>query len=317
MFSLMKKQFFTLVMMLAIVVLAGTSAMAQDGTLASPLFQINNSAHTFSVTAIAGTSYDWDVFHADNTDASADVTSVSGSTSNTYGHTWGVGATGTYYVQVTQTSATGGCTTVRRVYVTVVKFDVLVYVSDNAGLNLETATPYETCGAGTTANYGDIGTIPAATAFGQTYANTLSSFTGNATYRSHAYVGFKITWDVVAGFTPPAIDHISYVANVTSAPASDFVSIGGVASASNASVTESAGSGTTTFYSTLLYNARWSQDITLSVEAHDVTLYNATNGVIGTEYSVNVTANGTATQNTTDNQIILSAPATSVITVAP
>ena len=137
MFCLMKKQVFTLMMVLALVVLAGTSAWAQTGvgTAATPQFQFPGAQKVFSVTD-GGNTYAWTVFDATDANVTANTTHVessSGAATNQFTMKWAETASGSYTIRLSDTDA-GSCVTQRWFYVTVANFDVNVYACTSAGV---------------------------------------------------------------------------------------------------------------------------------------------------------------------------------------
>jgi len=130
MFSLMKKQLFSLVMMLALIVMAGTSAFAQDGlTVATAYWHMPGSTHHVSVTNHAGFTYAWGITMA-NCDGSAgaavaDGTGIAGA-GNTATITYSDDAAGVYRITVTETDGDGGCNTIRQFYTAVMNVNVVV-----------------------------------------------------------------------------------------------------------------------------------------------------------------------------------------------
>lgn len=317
----MKKQLFSLVMMLALIVIAGTSAWAQpsNGTAALPYWHVNGSTHILSVVAVGSNTYAW------TTDAlPADVT-MGATNSNSLTITWSETAAGAFYFDVTETEpAPSTCAvTVRRVYVSVLAFDIYAYFSTNAGVDIEGTAPMADCGAGTTVTYGDIPGV----AFSQTVniegsgtAGDLSTQTGTVP-RTQRYMSLALAWATppTGTFTPPAYASIrfDYTISLTDVGGT-FVSFNGAAGVGGTTSVDGSG---VLWTIPILYNAKWGvPDATMAVTITNATLFtNAGAGgpALGTERNNNETANGTASpaQNTTDIQTIYSAPATTVITV--
>lgn len=144
-------------MVLAMVILAGTSAWAQ--TEADPDLHFPGAQKTFSISASAGAT-SWAVLTYDATGPSTGATSAAdcapqaqaaGATADDseFTITWAETASGTYIIRCTDTDA-DGCTTVRDYYVTVANFDVYVYACDAAGDRISAAAPLSddmsTCG---------------------------------------------------------------------------------------------------------------------------------------------------------------------------
>jgi hypothetical protein len=143
-FSLMKKQLFSLVMLLAIMVFAGTSAWAQTGYgVSTAVWHIPGSTHSVTVDAShTGTTYAW-VVESINCDSTVKatpspvpvITAASAST-HTAVFTYPADASGMYRFRVTeQTTGTGdaGCSTIREFYTAVMNVDVTVVASNEDG----------------------------------------------------------------------------------------------------------------------------------------------------------------------------------------
>ena len=331
--SLMKKQLFSLMMAFALVVGLSVSALAQTGAPTDPFFHVTNSEHSFEITntPAVGSTVTWGAYLSDGTQVDADTDHISSwavaGDNLSVDLTWATSASGLYYIQVTEATSES-CTTIRRAFVYILSFDVLVYVSDEDGNNLEGADPYSECGEGTVANYGDLPELNGNRAFGQevniegsgAVDGVLTDQTGTTT-QSERFISLEIIWDAPAGFTsifsPPAISYITYSATVTTNQAAGFNSIGDVTALTGTVTETTAQTGNLIFTSSILYDVRWGLDQEITVQALDVTLFDASDVRLGTELDTNETANGTADpeQNTTDMQIILGAPATSVIGV--
>jgi hypothetical protein len=330
MFSLMKKQLFSLVMMLALVVLAGTSAWAQTGQQDDPFWHVNGSTHTLTVTANANSTFSWTA-----SDPAA-LTAFTGTNTNVATITWSEDANGVYYFDVVETLTGAGfqaCqTTTRRVYVAVLDFDAYVFFSDNSGANIEANGALMTaCGEGTTSNYGDVGP---GTAFSQEVvipgnavgsAGDLSVQEG-ANPQTQRYVSVSIHWDTApVGQTFVAPDILSigfdYSINLTDADGT-FVSFNNVATATSGTTVVDGGAGSLLYTIPLVYDVQWGiDDVETQVTLTNVTLYGGNNGtgtVLGVERNANESAYPNAAdprQNTSAVQTIQSAPATSVISV--
>jgi hypothetical protein len=325
MFSLMKKQLFSLVMMLAIVVLASTSAWAQpNGTATNPFWHVNNSTHTLTVTANASSSFSWVA-----SDPTA-LSSFTGDNTNSATITWDEDAAGIYYFDVTETDNTNACEqTIRRVYIGVLAFDIYAYFSDNAGGDIEGTGAMAGCSEGTVANYGDIGP---GDAFSQVVniessgtAGDLSTQTGTSP-RSVRYIALDLTWATpsTGTFTAPTVGSIQfdYALTLTDAEGT-FHTFNGVAASTGNTFVD--GDGTSPWVIPIEYDVEWgAADVTTAVTVTNCTLYSLAGGSttpltvrLGTELNTNEAANGGTDpdQNTTDVQTIWSAPATSVITV--
>ena len=247
MFSLMKKQFFTLVMMLAIVVLASTSAMAQNNTATSRQIMITGSTHTFTVTPVGTNTVEWLVYKeaAPGGEATtADVVSYARGSSASYAVNWAESASGNYYIEATETRQNTGlgqncANTVRRYYVTVYDFDVEAYISDINGGKITGTDDLADCGQGTEANYGDMGNAAFSNAFNTD--GILGTYIGTAP-RTTRYVSLRITWNGSVT-TPPAIGSMRF--NIAAAASSDLYSINSVTAGLPSIVTFDAVNGAT------------------------------------------------------------------------
>jgi len=312
-FSLMKKQLFSLVMMLALIVIAGTSAWAQsDGTSTNPYVHANGSSHTLTVLDNANSSFAW------TTNAAAADVTLGATNGNTLDIEWSETAAGSFWFDVTETNTAApamACqTTVRRVYIFIIDFDVRVYVSDVNGTEL-TLAGLTACGSGTTAFYGNVGTSPAADAFDNVGGNAgaLGTFDpGDAS--TIRYIGLAITWNTsslpgASTFTPPTPDEMTFTYDVTTDAGTDFISLAGNAGTTG-TVTVPVTATADVFVATLLFDPRWAVNFTTSTNAVDCIISDG-GVVVGQERTVNETAPGLT--NTTANEIILGAPATSTI----
>lgn len=162
----MKKQLFSFLMVLALVVLAGTSAMAQTATsngltpTTARLAVVGSvSAFTQAETGANDATYAWTILEIDPADGlaatgtstvgtggrfvtSAGVTTGASTTDATVYIQWlaAPATTGNVYaIQCTATTSTTGqgtCTTIRRFFVTVFDYDVDIYLSDATGAKL-------------------------------------------------------------------------------------------------------------------------------------------------------------------------------------
>lgn len=322
-------------MVLALVVLAGTSAMAQTGQKTDPYFHINGSTYKLGVTANTNSSFNWTKSFADGLIGSDDsdvLTSWSGNTTNEVTITWSDDAAGEYWFDVTETDNTNACKqTIRRIYINVIDFDVHVYFSDDAGANIESNTGLmSACGAGTVANYGDVLDETNKVAFSQEISiggtgsvkGDLTTQTGTSPYTTR-YVTMEIFWNIPEAakekFTAPTIKSIAFDYSLALTDVnSTYVSFNGVTDAAENTFISDA-DGATKFTATVLYNTQWGiPDVTTAATITNVTLYeNAAKGglVYGREKDSNETAAGATNprQNTTATQTIYSAPATSVI----
>lgn len=316
----MKKQFNYLMMVFALVILAGTSAMAQVGTDADPFWHVNGSTHTLTVTNVPGNTYAWTT-----ADAGAVLTTFSGIATNQATITWDDAAAGLYHFRVTETGPAACQVTVREVTVAVLNFDVYAYYSDANGGNVEAdAAVMTACSEGTVANYNDL-----VGAFSQEVQVDGTGTVGDLSDQigtsvpTLRYISFLITWGTpsVGSFTPPVIGSLELDFDITlTDPDATFVSFNGVGSNSgNTSFTPNAAVASgLVFTGELEYNAQWGiPNVTAFLAASNCQIFDGTATLIGDELALNVTGVGTPTQNTTATQTIQSAPATSVITVAP
>jgi len=148
----MKKQLFSFLMVLALVVLAGTSAFAQTGLGLVPTdakeIAIGASA-TFSVTNNASNTYAWDVFEVASADIQANqgmtlstsvaatkATIAADNAASTLITFYGANANNNMFVvQCTETDG-DNCSTIRRFYVTIFNFDIeVIALGANPGSN--------------------------------------------------------------------------------------------------------------------------------------------------------------------------------------
>jgi len=141
-FSLMKKQLFSLVMMLALIVIVSTNVRAQavgNGDAPSTAYWAIVGSQTTHTITLDGSTTAWSVRIVGNTDLTigeagtaavlnTDYAVISGGAAgdNNIVVRWlrSAGAGSVYAVQVIETADADGCTTVRRSYVGVFDFDV-------------------------------------------------------------------------------------------------------------------------------------------------------------------------------------------------
>lgn len=351
----MKKQLFSFLMVLALVVLAGTSAMAQNdadaNTSTETYVMITGSTHTFSTTrGRSGSTLAWTVAKGANGsgDASGEYT-VTGATDGTsFQITWDEDAAGIYTIQVSETNpaATDGCSTIRRFYVNVLDFDVMVYVSDANGEYLGTADVRDFCGDGTTANYGN---EDSGAAFNNTFNSdgTLDGYTGTAADDrssetdgyTERYVSLAIVWNT--GIDAADIPTIGAVAfGYTATVNHGLINVNAVASTgagstytANVKTPTTVPSGVTGTYSVftipITFEDRWFastvEDITCTFSADDVALNSEADNsgsVIGREPASKQIIPATAANpnsylvNEGAQQTIFLAPATTPIKVS-
>jgi hypothetical protein len=138
--SLMKKQLFSLVMMLALFVLAGTSAFAQSNglTIATAYWHTPGSEHqitTLAATPHTGTTFAWAV--ASVTCAGgvpvtpSPVPTLTNETTATLTFTYPDAAAGIYRFTCTETA--NGCSTIREFFTAIMDINVVVIASNNLG----------------------------------------------------------------------------------------------------------------------------------------------------------------------------------------
>ncbi len=227
-FSLMKKQLFSFMVLLAIIFFASGNVWAQYGTFTPAqnnntqrYIMVAGSHHTFSATlSNSANAYAWTVWTNDGaTNQTANTAVVSSSTPSltgvvtSFAVNWARSAAGSYYVQLIETDAANaaGCaTTTRRFYVTIIDFDIYVYASDENGLQLSTAAERTSCGNGTTVNYGNEGP-------GQAFNNTFNTNGDLIGYvgtnpRTTRYISFQIIWRITGttGVTVPTVESMTF-----------------------------------------------------------------------------------------------------------
>jgi hypothetical protein len=140
---LMKKQFNYLMMVLAMVILAGTSAMAQDGlSVATAVWHLPGSTHGLSVAdGHTNTAFSWAVESIDCAEAAASETlpAFTGGSEATASatFTYPEDAAGIYRFTVTEnTTGDGACSTTRQFFTAIMNIDVVVLASDNTGAEI-------------------------------------------------------------------------------------------------------------------------------------------------------------------------------------
>jgi hypothetical protein len=152
MFSLMKKQLFSLVMGFALIVMASTGAWAQANGLspASAYWHLAGSVHQLQVNNHTGTTYLWAVQSVlcDGTTAgAAAVPVITGGNTYQATITYPDAAAGIYRFTVTESSAdANACSTVRQFWTAIMNVNVVVIASNAAGnatgLALSTCNDY-------------------------------------------------------------------------------------------------------------------------------------------------------------------------------
>lgn len=348
----MKKQFFTLVMMLAIVVLAGTSAMAQNNAATNAsngrYIMITGSSHTFSVArGESGSTIAWTLVR----EAGQTVDGAQTAADNQFTVTWDQNASGNYYVQAIETRNGIACAnTTRRFYVNVLDFDVWVYVSDASGNRISGAS-LASCGDGTTANYGNEligGTTGLAFSNAHTNTNgTLDALTGTAALDlnnveltdgfTRRYITMGVVWNnsvnaADAAAMTTAIDSLRF--DYSAAVSEGLINVNGTAAATASGVYASTkvtpgdltalGANSFGFTIPMDFNDLWEgvahSNITFNLTATNVSLMDGTS-VLGIEPDAREggVANVPPTTpyaNTSETGTIQLAPATSVISVS-
>lgn len=362
MFCLMKKHVFSLMMMLALVVLAGTSAMAQlqdaaDNGSGARFYMIAGSSHTFAITQTeAGSNIAWTLVEEAGQTVSGTKT-PGGANGETYTIVWDQNASGSYYIQVVETRAAAGigadcALTTRRFYVSLIDFDVWVYVSDINGNQITTATLLATCGDGTIENYAN-------DPDGLAFSNIFNGDGNLATYKGLAaddndlgtpagtpastrrYVTFGIIWDsnlpaAEATAFAAAVDaiHFDYISTVSEglidvngnvlATSADEVSSNKQASTPAILTAEHANA--IAFTIEMNFDDYWlgasHSDITYNLSASNVTIYDGTS-ILGVEpdnkesaTASDFPASAATAANITETGTILLAPATTTIGVS-
>lgn len=325
-------------MVLALVVLAGTSAMAQtdpevDNTATLRYTMITGSTHTFSLTpGNAANTINWRVWKEGSPGAeatTADIVSYAQGSTASYQITWAHSASGNYYVQYTETRpGDASCAvTIRRFYIQVFDFDVEVFISDASGAKITGTDNLAECGEGTVANYGDMPAdgSPSTKAFSNDFNSNgdLVNYKGE-TSRTTRYVSLKVTWNVPVGFTAPTIGSMkfNYVTTSSAIANGDLITVNGSTDVASGETSDAVNGDGLTCTFPLVYNARWGQDITTVFNATNVKLYTAatpgTTLPLGLEPQSKEVPQGHLTYlpNTTEQQTIYGAPATTVIGVS-
>jgi len=315
---LMKRKLNYLMMVVAIMVLAATSAMAQaDGSPTNPYVHANGSTHNLTVTGGGGVStflWTWDATTA------AALTGTANETTNVLQITWSEDAAGSFYFDVTETYTANATqmacqATTRRVYIYLIKMDVHVYISDENGTQL-TGDELLACGTGTTATFGDEGPGAAFSNRFNTDGNLLTYDPG--TNQTPRYIGLEVNWITgelpgVSSFVAPDITNLTFTYTVAGVDIDDFASLEATATTTGtvtvAEVSENV------FVADLLWNPRWGKDIVYNVTATDCIALNGAT-VVGMERSTTEAGVGSTDPwaNTTADETILGSPATSDIT---
>jgi hypothetical protein len=143
-------------MVLAMVILAGTSAMAQDGlSISSAIWHMPASVHGVKVVENTNTAYSWVINNVNCTDGSTAATSNGASIAAVTDENWKAtitytaAATGVYRIEVTETTTTAAkpnCSTVREFFTAIMDANLVVIASNSdgtvAGLALESCNDY-------------------------------------------------------------------------------------------------------------------------------------------------------------------------------
>jgi len=340
MFSLMKKQLFSFVIALALIVIAGTSAWAQDGlTVATAYWHMPGSTHGVQVDNHSGATYTWGITMAacDGTEGGAVEagTSIS-SGSNTATITYSANASGVY--RVTCTEAYGGCSTIRQFYTAVMNVDVIVTSTLADGT---TAAPASDCndydergpgsvdwlvpnvtaddGGGTAANLA--GHINATTLYNTRWVHvvlTVAPSVGGCTV-NNAPTAASLAWRFNYTIAGSPVANTNYTSNFiglqTSIPAGAAYSNPAVY---DGTATVSVPAGTTAITIPMWSNIRWGTDDT---NADQPFTFSASSVVVDDDATLNYTdggestANATSGNNTSAVQTIEASPATPRITI--
>jgi hypothetical protein len=144
-FSLMKKQLFSLVMVLALIVMAGTGALAQNTgwSQADAIWHLPGSSHVVQVESHVGSTYTWTIQAVTCAGVPGATTTghVGGSTTNSETITYDETASGMYRITCDEDN---GCHTIREFFTSIMSIDVVAYASDAAGVTLG-AGPLASC----------------------------------------------------------------------------------------------------------------------------------------------------------------------------
>jgi hypothetical protein len=316
-FSLMKKQLFSLVMLLALTVIAGTSAWAQDGLApGSAVWHLANSTEVVTVTNHADFTYSWAITGSDCLGAPTALVgaSIAGAT-NSATITYLATATGMYRITCTEIDPEG-CSTTREFFTAIMTIDVAVIASDNLGAAVADLT---TCNDWT-ATYGSALT-PTTLVPNPINTGVLAGYRDDAYFNTrYVNVSFSTsnaTGCVVAGM--PAANTLDWefdydFTQTNYASANNFIDMStgaaGVAftapTSDDSHITVTAP--TTAFTIALRSNIQWG---TTDTDANETFSFNATAVVVegnGGEATPQQANNSSAAQT------IFASPATSVIT---
>jgi hypothetical protein len=343
-FSLMKKQLFSLVMVLALIVIAGTSAWAQTGlAVGTPIWHLPGSTHGVQVANHGATStYTWAI-RTSACDGSDNGAAVGASiTTGAYQATitYTGAATGMYRITCTETTvgvapADNNCSTVRVFWTAIMNIDVVVTASDAAGATISgnalsscndypsLNTPVGSSIVGNTDlldNTNNLNAWQSASWYNTRYANVVLSvadLSGCAVAGAPAASAFawQFTY-TIAGNNYAAPDNF-----IAMQPATNLVGTGNVAytDATSDASTITVDRGVTAFTIPLRSYIRWGltnidqdQDLTYSVDSGATILDGADTD---TDYDDGTEPAANFANNTSASQHIDASPATPRITV--
>jgi hypothetical protein len=338
---LMKKQFISLMMVLAMVILAGTSAMAQnDGDIPTqPAVHLPGSTHPVSITAGTGTASNvsWTLYAGTDATTVADGTHTTTSfpvTGESFNLVWTDLAAGAYYLEATETDNDPTCAVTKRgFHLCVLGFDATVYASDDAGAPLKGDALSSCSRANEYAVFmNDLGVFidgsERTTGTDSDDNGSLTNYIGtNPRTTRHFSVSISFD-DVPTGYNFTAPDLGSIVADIVTTSSSDLYSVNGTTATDENSFTlddeviveNSTAASENIFTFPAIYNDRWGTDITTSVLGTDIRIYTSADGTgtsLGEEPSSHEdTVPDTAyDDNRSEEFTIQAAPNTSTITV--
>lgn len=333
----MKKQLFSFLMVLALVVLAGTSAKGAAGDLpTTPLVVVAGSQQTIAVTAAtASNTFSWQLYAGQNAttavaaDGGVHTVTTWPQTAATFTLQWKDQASGSYYLEVTETeiAPTTCAVTKRGFHLYILGFDVLVYTSDDAAALID-GVNLSTCGVSSSypAFMNDLtksvdGTNR--TDGSETTADgNLADFVGTNP-RASRYFTVQINFDAVPGgmaFTAP--DVVSIKCDIATTASSDLYSVNGeTTGASSLTQTLIANEkAANKFVFEAVYDARWGTDITTYVVVRNVKIYDdatASSVALGEEPTgrEDIDKSTAFDNNISETYTIQSSPNTSTISV--
>jgi hypothetical protein len=331
----MKKQLFSLVMMLAIVVLASTSAMAQPANSSvHPAIHLAGSTHPVSVNRGVGSStLSWVLYSgtaAGTTANAAHTTTTWPQTSNAFSLVWTDQAAGAYYLEVTETDDDPTCSTTKRgFHIFIIGFDAYVFTSSATGAPIAT-TALTDCSTSPAypAFMNDLTINPNNTprtdgAESGTADGDLSDFVGTNPKTQRDYtvrIVFDVNPETGAAYVPTtALGSIKFDLAIDN---TNLVSVNSVANtaATVADVTVPLRA-SNEFTFPVIYNDRWGANLNSHATVTNVKIYTSADGTGTTLGEEPVSkedtdrSNATALDNQSDTFIIVSSPNTSTITV--